>query len=132
MRPIRSQHDETQFVDPWTGRPRTAFASSTVHTLTDVGAVHSETSVQQIACACGCIGEVGGFCHCNAPVCRRCFEHCPCGKPVCPRHRIVVNVEGRRVGVLCVACNEAQSRKRVVHLVLRSLLSPFVELKNGR
>ncbi len=127
MRPIRSEHERGLVLDPWTGRPYLSSGSSAVHILTDQGAVETRRTLRQIACGCGCVGPVGGFCFCGAAVCARCFSHCPCGRPLCRRHGVLVSASGGQIIRLCQSCHESTARKQVLRRVARALLSPFVE-----
>lgn len=131
MRPIRHEERHESVRDAWGGRPRVIEQDATMHVLNDHGGVGSCHARDRVACVCGCVAPVGGFCAAKGcgPVCVGCFpgSRCQaCSKPCCPAHSV------RRVGptgtpvTLCTDCDSTLTRQRVVRQVLRAVLSPFI------
>lgn len=129
MQPIRSVRHRDVLHDPWSGTPRIIEQRDDAHALTDEGAIRSCHDTQRIACVCGCVRPVGGFCAvCSGPVCVACYSLCRrCSKPCCPRHSVACVSTAGQPSRLCAECAASGTRKELVRRIERALLSPFVE-----
>lgn len=134
MRPVRSMHQATVLVDPWTGTPFVADRCDTVHGFTGRRCLSSASVVHRPACVCGCLAPPAGLCvvcrEQGGPglVCGRCFAQCGrCRKPVCPAHSSPEGCADPAGVRLCRVCSGDACRERAARRVVGLLLSPFVE-----
>ncbi|CAG0986271.1 hypothetical protein PHYC_02041 [Phycisphaerales bacterium] len=138
MRPVRSMHQATVLVDPWSGEPLPTGRCDVVHGIEGRRWLRSATVVHTPACVCGCVAPPAGLCVIcrdmggTGLVCGRCFAQCArCRKPVCPAHSVPDRCNGASNLRLCRVCGGDACRARIVRGVMSLLISPFVERTNG-
>ena len=132
MQPIRHQKDKHVIRDPFNDRDIDQQEVETEHVVSDDGGLDSAGLQRHFACGCGCVGAPGGICaECGCLSCSNCFSRCGCGKPLCPRHRHVVDVPNAGRIIFCKPCYDAWVRSRRWRAVLRLLVSPFMHMEGN-
>lgn len=134
MRPVRSTHQTTVLVDPWSGQPVPTGRQDVIHGFEGRRWLRSASVVHLPTCVCGCVAQPEGLCivcrNLGGPglVCGRCFTQCVrCRKPVCPAHSVSDPCATSPGARLCRGCGGDACRERIVRRVVSLLLSPFVE-----